>query len=111
LDWITLCTAQHLSLMSSTSIRCPSRPLVNNEESGDDLSVQNIPAALGRRHPSATSVSTNSASATSTSATLSTSGTQDTSAITRESIQRRQSLGGFVWDTNNRTGQIRDTLM
>ena len=62
------------------------RPLVNNEESGDDLSVQNIPAPLARRRPSATSVSTNSVSATSMSDTLSTSGTQDTSAITRESI-------------------------
>ena len=79
-------------------------PLVNNEESGDDLSVQNIPAPLARRRPSATSVSTNSVSATSTSATLSTSGTQDTSAITRESIRRRQALGGFVWVTNYRTG-------
>jgi hypothetical protein len=43
-------------------------------------------------------------SATSSVAALYASGTQDTSAITRVSIQQRQALGGFVWDTTGRTG-------
>ena len=86
----------------------PFRPRVNHDGSDDDSSVENIPAPPARRRPVATSVSTNSVSATSTLAALSTSGTQDTSAITRVSIRRRQALGGFVWDTTARIG-IRDS--